>query len=124
MQFTYCHPSPISWTVSWQIWNDDAIEDAFLSGYHVGLTPFARIEEFLSLTLAAVLDPHHRGRLEKSPSAREQIAGFRILNVNFFPRESHIATFRDPWSFPVLFHPGCNHLIRDHLGDLAQKVHL
>ncbi|KAK2766750.1 vacuolar sorting protein VPS33/slp1 [Arachnomyces sp. PD_36] len=74
------------------------------------------------LVWISLLDPQHRARIEKSPQAREQLAGFRILNVNFFPRESHIATFRDPWSFPVLFHPGCNHLIRDHLADLAQKI--
>lgn len=83
-----------------------------------------RFQRCFCLTLGLVLDPHHRARIEKSPTARDQLAGFRILNVNFFPRESHIATFRDPWSFPVLFHPGCNHLIRDHLKDLAQKVRI
>jgi syntaxin-binding protein 1 len=34
-----------------------------------------------------------------------------------------VITFRDPWSFPVLFHPGCSHLIKNHLQDLAQKVY-
>lgn len=71
-----------------------------------------------------VLDPQQRNRIEKSQVARGQIADFRILNVGFFPRESHLVTLRDPWSFPVLFHPGCNQLIRDHLQDLAQKVSL
>lgn len=54
--------------------------------------------------------------------ARDRIADFRIMNINFYPRESRVVTFRDPWSFPVLFHPGCNHLIKNHLQDLAQKV--
>lgn len=54
--------------------------------------------------------------------AQEQIGDLRIMNINFHPRESHLVTFRDPWSFPVLFHPGCNHLIRGHLEELAQKV--
>jgi syntaxin-binding protein 1 len=54
--------------------------------------------------------------------ARDAIADYRIMNIDFYPRESHLVTFRDPWSFPVLFHPGCNHLIRRHLQDLAQKV--
>jgi syntaxin-binding protein 1 len=54
--------------------------------------------------------------------ARERIAEFHVMNINFYPRESRLITFRDPWSFPVLFHPGCNNLIRRHLEDLAQKV--
>jgi syntaxin-binding protein 1 len=75
-----------------------------------------------NLTLFAVLDPQQRARLDRSQMAREQIADFRVMNIDFFPRESRLVTFRDPWSFPVLFHPGCNHLIRGHLQDLAQKV--
>ena len=47
---------------------------------------------------------------------------FKVLNVEFFPRESHLITFRDPWSFPILFHPACTHLVRKHMEDLAQKV--
>lgn len=74
------------------------------------------------LTPAVVLDPVLRGRIEKSVMAREQIVLFKILNIDFFPRESHLITFRDPWSFPILFHPACNNLIRKHMDDLAQKV--
>ena len=70
----------------------------------------------------SLLPPNERGRIEKSRMAMEQIAVMRILNVDFYPRESHLITFRDPWSFPILFHPACNHLIRKHLDDLAQKV--
>ena len=54
--------------------------------------------------------------------ARERIADYRIMNIDFFPRESHLVTFRDPYSFPILFHPGCNNLVRQHLQQLAQKV--
>lgn len=54
--------------------------------------------------------------------AKEQIAEFRVMNIDFYPKESRVVTFRDPWSFPVLFHPGCNHLIRSHLEEIAQKV--
>ncbi|KAI9746802.1 MAG: vacuolar sorting protein VPS33/slp1, partial [Candelina submexicana] len=69
-----------------------------------------------------LLDPDSRGRIMESAVAREQIAVFKILNIDFFPRESHLITFRDPWSFPILFHPACNRLIRKHMDDLAQKI--
>lgn len=72
--------------------------------------------------LVSVLHPELRIRLDKSALAREQIAQFRVLNVDFFPRESHLITFRDPWSFPILFHPACNNLVRKHMDELAQKV--
>ncbi|OAX79973.1 hypothetical protein ACJ72_05704 [Emergomyces africanus] len=68
------------------------------------------------------LDPQLRQRIERSPMARDQIADFRVMNINFFPREAHVAIFRDPWSFLTLFHPACNNLIRSHLDDLAQKI--
>lgn len=69
-----------------------------------------------------VLDPQQRQRLDRSEMARKYIADYRILNIDFYPRESHLITFRDPWSFPVLFHPACNGLVRKHLEELAQKV--
>jgi syntaxin-binding protein 1 len=72
--------------------------------------------------VAAVLDPQQRSRLDRSPMTRDMIAGMHTLNVDFYPRESRVATFRDPWSFPVLFHPGCNNLVRAHLEDLSRKV--
>ncbi|KAE8376896.1 Sec1-like protein [Aspergillus bertholletiae] len=74
------------------------------------------------LVWTSYLDPQQRTRLERSQMAQEQIAGFRVMSADYFPRESRLVTFRDPWSFPVLFHPGCNHLIRGHLEGLAQKV--
>ena len=54
--------------------------------------------------------------------AREQIAQLRTLNIDFFPRESHLITFKDPWSFPMLLHPACSQLVVRHMEDLAQKV--
>lgn len=53
---------------------------------------------------------------------RDMIVSMHTLNVDFYPRESRVATFRDPYSFPILFHPACNNLVREHLGDLARKV--
>ena len=74
------------------------------------------------LVWTSLLDARLRKRLDSTKSAREQIAGFRILPVDYFPRESHLITFRDPWSFPILFHPSCNDLVRDHMQNLSQKV--
>ncbi|KAI9815370.1 MAG: vacuolar sorting protein VPS33/slp1 [Thelocarpon impressellum] len=74
------------------------------------------------LIWTALLDPRMRRRLDTTPSAREQIAGFRVLSVDYFPRESHLVTFRDPWSFPILYHPACNGMVKDHLQALAQKI--
>ena len=71
-----------------------------------------------------VLPPDLTARLDKSSMAREQIAQFRVLNIDFFPRESHLITFQDPWSFPILFHPACNNEVREHMDNLAQKVDL
>ena len=70
----------------------------------------------------SLLPPDQRARLDQSRSARECIALLRVLNVDFFPRESHLITFRDPWSFPTLFHPACNSLVRKHMDELAQKI--
>lgn len=72
--------------------------------------------------IITVLHPSLRDRIDKSPPARSQIAQFTTLNTEYYPRESHLITFRDPWSFPILFHPGCNHLVRQHMEDVAQKI--
>ncbi|KAI1815163.1 Sec1 family protein [Poronia punctata] len=74
------------------------------------------------LVWTAVLDPQLRKRLDSSPTARPQIAGFETLSVHYYPRESHLVTFRDPWSFPILYHPSCNGLVKRHMEDLAQKI--
>lgn len=75
-----------------------------------------------NLLWTSLLHPTLRARIDKSTIAREQITLFRVLNIDFFPRESHLVVFRDPWSFPVLYHPACNNLVRQHLDDIAQKV--
>ncbi|KAL4875968.1 Sec1-like protein [Aspergillus karnatakaensis] len=72
--------------------------------------------------LCLVLDPGLRARLDRSQMAQEQIAGFQTISIDYYPRESRVVTFRDPWSFPILFHPGCNNLIREHLATLAHKA--
>ncbi|KAI9713486.1 MAG: vacuolar sorting protein VPS33/slp1 [Bogoriella megaspora] len=74
------------------------------------------------LIWTALLPPALRERIDRSHMAREQIALFKVLNVEWFPRESHLVTFRDPWSFPILYHPACNHLVRQHIEDAAQKI--
>ncbi|KAI0014439.1 Sec1 family protein [Xylariaceae sp. FL0662B] len=74
------------------------------------------------LVWTAVLDPQLRRRIDQSAFAKQHIAGFETLSIDFFPRESHLVTFRDPWSFPILYHPACNGLIKRHMQDLAQKV--
>jgi hypothetical protein len=76
------------------------------------------------LVWTALLDPQMRRRIDTSRQAKEQLAGFETLSIDYFPRESHLITFRDPWSFPILYHPACNNLVRDHLQILAQKVGL
>ncbi|KAJ5690006.1 hypothetical protein N7462_004398 [Penicillium macrosclerotiorum] len=74
------------------------------------------------LVWTSFLDPQQRARLDRSQMARDRIADYRIMNIDFYPRESRLVTFRDPYSFPVLFHPGCNGLVRNHLQELAQKI--
>ncbi|KAI9675210.1 MAG: vacuolar sorting protein VPS33/slp1 [Trizodia sp. TS-e1964] len=74
-----------------------------------------------SLIWTSFLNTEQRRIFGSSKAAQEQIAGFEELCIDFFPRESHLLTFRDPWSFPILYHPACNPLVRDHMLDLAQK---
>jgi syntaxin-binding protein 1 len=74
------------------------------------------------LVWTTVLSPQLRRRIDGSALAKQSIAGFETLSIDYYPRESHLVTFRDPWSFPVLYHPACNGLVRKHMQDLAQKV--
>lgn len=74
------------------------------------------------LVWISILSPKLRHRIDQSPVAQNMIASYETLTVDFFPRESHLITFRDPWSFPILYHPGCNDLVRDHMQTLAQRV--
>ncbi|KAK2730333.1 Sec1 family protein [Colletotrichum kahawae] len=74
------------------------------------------------LVWIGVLEPRVRHLIDSCPGAKQSIAGFETLSIDFFPRESHLVTFRDPWSFPILFHPGCNNLVARHMKILAQKI--
>lgn len=71
------------------------------------------------LVWTALLDPQLRRRIDLY---KDQFAGYETLSIDYFPRESHLITFRDPWSFPILYHPACNTLVRDHMQLLAQKI--
>lgn len=75
-----------------------------------------------TLTLYPVLHASLRKRIDSSRVAQEQIRNFSVIDIGYYPKESNLITFRDPYSFPILFHPGCNHLVRQHLSDLAQKI--
>ncbi|CAO1601596.1 syntaxin binding protein 1 [Xanthoria calcicola] len=74
------------------------------------------------LVWTSLLPPDLQARLDRSAMAKQQIVYASVLNVDYYPRESHLITFRDPWSFPTLFHPACNHLVRRHMEELAQKI--
>ena len=89
-----------------------------------GVHPVSVPENLYSSDTSAyiVLKPETHARIDRSSMAREHIVQLRTLNVDFYPRESHLITFRDPWSFPTLFHPACNQLVREHMDDLTQKV--
>lgn len=69
-----------------------------------------------------MLDPKLRRRIDEFPATRQIRASSKTLFIDFCPRESHLITFRDPWSFPMLYHPACNALIPKHMQVLAQKV--
>ncbi|KAF2708912.1 Sec1-like protein [Pleomassaria siparia CBS 279.74] len=63
-----------------------------------------------------------RERIDRSQTAQQQIRLFKVMHLDFHPRESHLVTFQDPWSFPVLYHPDCNNLVRLHMEDIAEKL--
>ncbi|KAI9893092.1 MAG: vacuolar sorting protein VPS33/slp1 [Vezdaea aestivalis] len=70
----------------------------------------------------ALLSQQQSRRLGNSRMAQNSIVYSQTLSVNFYPRESHIVTFRDPYSFPILYHPECNNLVKDHFQALAAKI--
>jgi syntaxin-binding protein 1 len=74
------------------------------------------------LVWTSLIEPGLRRRIDEVPGIRQLRASSRTLFVDFFPRESHLVTFRDPWSFPMLYHPACNSLVPAHMQMLAQKV--
>lgn len=58
----------------------------------------------------------------RSESRARLIVESRTLNIEFFPRESNLITFREPWSFHILFHPACDALVKNHLDTLTQRL--
>ncbi|KAG6223375.1 hypothetical protein E4U26_004565 [Claviceps purpurea] len=74
------------------------------------------------LVWTGLLDPTLRRKLDDFPGIRQLRAASQTLFIDFYPRESHLITFRDPWSFPILYHPACNHLIPKHMQSLAQRI--
>lgn len=58
----------------------------------------------------------------RSESRARAIVESRSLNIDYFPREANVVTFREPWSFHALYHPACDSLVRSHLETLTQKI--
>lgn len=76
------------------------------------------------LLWTALLPEALRERIAKLRTATNQNCKSRVLDIGIYARESHLITFKDPWSFPILFHPACNDLVKRHVTDLAQRVYL
>jgi hypothetical protein len=74
------------------------------------------------LIWTTLLPPQLKERIDRSQMAREQIRNFQTVHLDYHPRESHLITFKDPWSFPMLYHPACNPLVVQHMQDMAEKV--
>lgn len=67
------------------------------------------------------LSPQLRDVILKSPAC-QYIRGERVLSIDFYPRESHLFTLREPTSFYNLYHPECGDLVHIHLRKLARKI--
>ncbi|KAL6710234.1 syntaxin binding protein 1 [Coniothyrium glycines] len=74
------------------------------------------------LIWTTLLPPQLKERIDRSQMAREQIRSFRTVHLDYHPQESHLVTFKDPWSFPILFHPECNNLVVRHMEEIAEKI--
>jgi syntaxin-binding protein 1 len=58
----------------------------------------------------------------KSQAPPGQIVNSRSLNIDFFPRESHLVITQEPWSFQNLYHPACDDEIQRHFDSLTRKI--
>ncbi|KPI35538.1 Protein transport protein sec1 [Cyphellophora attinorum] len=58
----------------------------------------------------------------RSESRQRLVADSRSMDIDYYPRESHMVTFREPWSFHALFHPACDTLVKNHLDSLTAKI--
>ena len=74
------------------------------------------------LVWTSPLSRNLKDELFRSESRQQLIADSRSLDIEFFPRESHLITFREPWSFFALFHPACDSLVKAHLDALTSKI--
>jgi hypothetical protein len=74
------------------------------------------------LVWTGLLDPQLRRKIDDFPGVRQLRASSNTLFADFYPREGQLVTFRDPWSFPLLYHPACNALVPKHMQILAQRV--
>ncbi|RVX74120.1 hypothetical protein B0A52_01952 [Exophiala mesophila] len=57
-----------------------------------------------------------------SETRARQVVENRALNIEYYPRESNLVSFRDPSSFHYLYHPGCDAMVKNHLDTLTQKI--
>lgn len=57
-----------------------------------------------------------------SENRRQVIANTQDLNIDYYPRESHVVTFRADWSFHILYNPTCDTLIKSHLESLTHQI--
>ncbi|KAF2829393.1 Sec1-like protein [Ophiobolus disseminans] len=74
------------------------------------------------LIWTTLLPPRLKERIDRSQMAREQIRSFRTVHLDYHPRESHLVTFKDPYSFPMLYHPACNPMVVEHMQEIAEKI--
>ncbi|KAH8173567.1 hypothetical protein LIA77_07822 [Sarocladium implicatum] len=74
------------------------------------------------LVWTGLLDPQLRRKIDDFPGIRQLRASSSTLFADFYPREAQLVTFRDPWSFPLLYHPACNALVPKHMQVLAQRI--
>ncbi|KAF2671845.1 Sec1 family protein [Microthyrium microscopicum] len=70
----------------------------------------------------SILPPKLRARLTEPRASNSAKLNYQVLNIDFNPRESHVVTLRDPYSFPILFHPACAPLVKQHIADLSQRI--
>jgi len=66
--------------------------------------------------------PRHLQERIRASRGKSLIGGEQELSIDYFCRESHLVTFRDPWSFPILYNLTCSELVKEHMEGLARKV--
>lgn len=74
------------------------------------------------LRWTSALPGYLQDEILRSELRREQILDSRSLDIDFSPRESHLVTFNEPWSFLTLFHRECDGLVKAHIDELVKKL--